>query len=150
MAFKINTFLGTCLLAMIITDSASAQAPQTIKINRAPTVCEDETVVVATGPKSLDGRYAYHVVCHWQTSSEVLRIRLSDGRVSAVTDGNSVWVVQSGRYRGYLIVDRHTYTPNGAQDSYWAVRPDGRRKIKIPNSNENEAAVATWLARHSR
>ena len=81
---------------------------------------------------SADGREVYFLSSAWATSDAVHAVDIKTHQVRYITDGNSLSVLQKGRYRGNLIVNKHKYRPNegGAYDADWLVSPSGR-EIKM-------------------
>jgi hypothetical protein len=63
--------------------------------------------------KSLNGTFGYFLSERRATSDEVNQINLVDGTVRFVIDGNSIQVIRSGKFAGYLLVARHRYRTEG-------------------------------------
>ena len=100
---------------------------------------------------SLDGGFRYEEVTRWATSDDIIQVRVSNGRRREVIDGNSLAVIRDGPWRGYLLVQRHVYHPQGGSyDPVDVVRPDGKVMLEVPGSSddENSSAVALWLVDH--
>lgn len=63
----------------------------------------------------------------WVTSHAVHRLDFRTGEVSFVCPGNSLHVVASGDFTGYLVVQQHRYFwGGGSYDWYWLVTPEGK------------------------
>ena len=68
-----------------------------------------------------------------------------------IIDGNSLAVIRNGPYRGMLLVSRHMYRPApefGAYEPTFVIRPDGKQVLKVPGSDDDDAAVERWLRKH--
>jgi hypothetical protein len=62
-----------------------------------------------------------------ETSCAVNVINVDGTGENFVTDGNSLYVIQSGELEGNLIIERHKYFRWGpAYDLAWMVSPDGK------------------------
>ena len=81
---------------------------------------------------SADGREVYFLSSAWATSDAVHAVDIKTHTVRYVTDGSTLRVLATGRYRGDLVVNKHKYRPNegGAYDADWLVTPAGR-EIKL-------------------
>ncbi len=104
------------------------------------------------GVPSLDGGYVYRIVPRSAMTGEVVQVRVADGRTRNVIDGNSVEVIRSGPYRGYLLVERYRYIQEtGAQVPTDVVRPDGNLFTTLPgcegggDSDDEQQCVEAWL-----
>jgi hypothetical protein len=96
--------------------------------------------------KSLDGGYLYQQLCYAPTTDLIIQIRVADGVRRSVGPGNSLMVIRSGEYRGYLLLERHKYhAEGGSYDATFVVRPDGKEMLEVPKSADNRAAVEEWL-----
>ena len=95
---------------------------------------------------SPDGRVVYFMSAGWVTSSGIHAIGVDGGALHFVTDGNSLEVIRSGKYRGYLIVNKHDYNDQGAYDAFWLVSPSGQ---KIQNIGENDVDVSSFKSRNN-
>lgn len=97
---------------------------------------------------SLDGGFVYLMAQAWTTSDAVHQVRIADGREKFVIDGNSLSVLRTGPYRGYLLVQRHKYHDGGgAYDPTVVVRPDGHAMLQVPGTEDDDSdeAVSRWL-----
>ena len=78
---------------------------------------------------SPDGRKIYFMSVGWVTSGAVHVVDVQSRRESFVSPGNTLEVIQRGKYRGYLIVQEHKYffgAKVGSYDHYWLLTPNGR------------------------
>jgi dipeptidyl aminopeptidase/acylaminoacyl peptidase len=78
---------------------------------------------------STDGRKIYFMSVGWVTSGAVHVVDIQSKRESFVSPGNTLEVIQKGKYRGYLIVQEHKYffgAKAGSYDHYWLLTPNGR------------------------
>jgi hypothetical protein len=97
---------------------------------------------------SLDGGYLYLLVNRYAVSGEIIQVRKSDGLTRDVIDGNSLAVIRSGPYRGYLLVQRHRYRPEGGSyNPTFIVRPDGKELHQVPGTeaDDGENHSGAWL-----
>ena len=92
------------------------------------------------GPRfSPDGRRVYFRSAAWATSDAVHVLDLSTGSERVLVAGNSLEVVPSGEYAGFLIVSQHRYfLAGGSYDWYWLFSPDGQEVDPI---GETESAL---------
>lgn len=77
---------------------------------------------------SPDGRKIYFMSAGWVTSGAVHVVEIQSKRESFVSPGNTLEVIQKGKYRGYLIVQQHKYFVGakvGSYDDYWLLTPTG-------------------------
>ncbi len=94
---------------------------------------------------SLDGRSVYFNTAAWVTSGAIHRLDAGQTQPVFITDGDSIDLVDKGKYAGHLIVFKHKYRKNGgANDAYWLVSPQGREVRRI---GADEAAVQDFLRR---
>ncbi len=98
---------------------------------------------------SLEGGFIYVLADAWVTSAAVHQVNLKTGQEHYVIDANSLAVIRSGPYRGYLLVNRHRYYPKGGSyDPTFVVRPDAKVAFAIPGSEDRDEAVTAWLRKH--
>lgn len=98
---------------------------------------------------SLEGGYLYAEISRWPTSNAIVQFSLSRAEGRLVIDGNGLRVMRSGPWRGFLLVSRHQYKPEGGSyDPVFVVRPDGHVQMMVPGTDVDEtgAAVARWLS----
>lgn len=87
---------------------------------------------------SPDGRTVYFRSPQWATSNEIRAINIATKRVRAVCPGNTLEVIQKGRYVGKLIVQLPKYfLGRGTYDFYWLLHPDGREIDAIGDSEQS-------------
>ena len=73
------------------------------------------------------GKKIYFITSAWVTSGAVHCINIDGTEEHFVTDGNTLLVVDRGRYKGNLIVNKHKYfLLGGSYDWYWMVTPEGK------------------------
>lgn len=90
---------------------------------------------------SLDGTAVYFNCAAWATSGAIHRIELTTQQTHFMTDGDSLDLVPSGKYQGYLIVYKHKYRKSGgANDAYWLVSPLGK-EIRRIGTEENHVTA---------
>ena len=87
---------------------------------------------------SLDGKAVYFLTHAWATSNAVHVIDLETNKQWFITDGNSLALVPSGNYRGYLITQKHRYHEGGGSyDDYWLVSPKGETIKSLGEDQEH-------------
>jgi dipeptidyl aminopeptidase/acylaminoacyl peptidase len=77
---------------------------------------------------SPDGQRIYFLSAGWVTSGAVHVVDIQSRTESFVSPGNTLEVIQKGKYRGYLIVQEHKYFVGakvGSYDDYWLLTPSG-------------------------
>jgi hypothetical protein len=84
---------------------------------------------------SLDSRTLYFETSAWTTSGAIHAVNINGKYTRFVTDGGNLRVVQSGPYKGDLIINQHRYrfegdTPLGSYDWDWLFTPTGKQ-IKL-------------------
>ena len=83
---------------------------------------------------SPDGRRIYFMSVGWVTSGAVHVVDIQSKRESFVSPGNTLDVIQKGKYRGYLIAQKHKYffgAKVGSYDHYWLLTPNGKEIRRI-------------------
>jgi Tol biopolymer transport system component len=92
---------------------------------------------------SLDGKAIYFLTTAWATSDAVHSIDLNTYKQHFVTDGNSLELVPSGKYKGYLIVSEHKYhKEGGSYEDFWLVSPKGKA---IKSLGEEQEQVDAFI-----
>ena len=95
---------------------------------------------------SPDGGLVYILVYGWGETHAVHEVNVATGAHRFVADANSLAVIRSGRYAGYLLVKRRVEREGqGAHEPTFVVRPDGGESILVPGSGEDETAVERWM-----
>lgn len=93
---------------------------------------------------SPDGSRVYFLSAAWATSGAVHAVDVSTGAERFIAPGNSLEVIPSGDYAGFLLVSQHRYfLAGGSYDWYWLVSPEGR---EIDPVGEDEAALEEFRA----
>lgn len=86
---------------------------------------------------ALNSNAVYFMSAAWVTSNAIHIIDLNTHEQHFVTDGNSLELVPSGKYKGYLIVSKHKYHKGGGSyDDYWLVSPQGKEIKSLGDSEE--------------
>lgn len=92
---------------------------------------------------SLDGKAVYFLSAAWAISNAVHVVDLTTHKQHFVTDGNSLELVPTGKYKGYLIVSKHKYHQGGGSyEDFWLVSPKGKA---IKSLGEEEERVNAFL-----
>jgi hypothetical protein len=84
---------------------------------------------------SPDSKTLYFETSAWVTSGAVHAVNVHGKHLRFVTDGSELHVVQSGSYKGDLIINQHRYrfrgdTPLGSYNWDWLFTPTGKQ-IKL-------------------
>jgi dipeptidyl aminopeptidase/acylaminoacyl peptidase len=120
-----------------------------------PAKARTETLAAMWKPQfSLDGGLIYVMAEAWQTSSALHQVNVKTGAHRYVTDGDLMFVLQNGRYRGSLMMMKHVYVGGKnphAYDAAFVVGPDGKQKFMIPGSDkdEGEKSIPLWLRKNA-
>lgn len=99
--------------------------------------------IAVSGVFSLDGGYVYVNADAWTTSNAVHQIEVATGKRRFVIDGSVLALIRTGRYRGYLLVQRHMYygPPNhGSYNPVYVIRPDAKEVFPVPGSDNDHGA----------
>lgn len=104
---------------------------------------------------SLDGGFVYVESEAWVTSPAIHQVNVKTGVHKFVTAGALWQVIRAGKYRGYLLVQKHEYHPGpdyGSFNPVYIVRPDGKWSKRVPGSDKDdgENSVDAWLAKNAR
>lgn len=112
---------------------------------RAAEVARDMLAALQAPRFSPDGRRIYFLSAAWATSGAVHVLDVATGRERFLVAGNSLDVVPSGEYAGFLVVSQHRYLPaGGSYDAYWLFTPDGEEARSI---GEDERALEAFRRR---
>ena len=88
---------------------------------------------------SVAGDRLYFLSAGWMTSDALHVLDLSTGKQKYLVDGNSVFVIPTGRYAGHLIVEqRHYLEEGGASNYYWLLTPAGK-EVKMAGKTWKQA-----------
>ena len=97
---------------------------------------------------SPDGRRIYVMGGAWATSGTVWIVNRDGSNPHFVIDANDLFVVPTGKYRGHLVVLRHTYFKEaGSAELLFLVRPDGHVVALIdalPRGARLSTPVTRW------
>lgn len=97
---------------------------------------------------SLNGGFVYRVEPHAATSGQIVQTKLATGTRRVVIDGTMVKVIRTGRYAGYLMVQRHGYRPQGGSfDAIWVVRPDVREVFMVPGTDTDDTNARNTISK---
>ena len=78
---------------------------------------------------SPDGNRIYFRTDAWSTSGAIHSVNMDGTNEHFVVAGNSLEVINSGRFKGDLIVQQHRYFAGcGSYDWFWLFSPDGGKK----------------------
>ncbi len=92
---------------------------------------------------ALNGKAVYFLSAAWATSNAVHVFDLTTNKQHFVTDGNSLELVPSGKYKGYLIVSEHRYHKSGGSyEDFWLVSPQGKA---IKSLGEEQEQVDAFI-----
>jgi Tol biopolymer transport system component len=92
---------------------------------------------------ALNGKAVYFLSAAWVTSNAIHKVDLTTNKQHFVTDGNSLKLVPSGKYKGYLIVSKHKYHKDGGSyEDFWLVSPEGKA---IKSLGEEEERVNAFI-----
>lgn len=90
---------------------------------------------------SLDGTAVYFNCAAWVTSGAIHRFEFTTQQTHFVTDGDSLDLVPTGKYQGYLLVYKHKYRKlGGSNDAYWLVSPLGKEIRRIGTEEKHVTA----------
>ena len=80
---------------------------------------------------SLDSKTLYFETSAWVTSGAVHAVNIDEKNERFVTDGTELQIVQTGSYKGDLIVSQHRYHDKGGSYNWdWLFTPAGKQ-IKL-------------------
>jgi hypothetical protein len=86
---------------------------------------------------SPDNKYLYFMTAAWATSDAIHRVDLTTKKEQFISAGNTLMVIQNGRYKGYIVTSKHKYyNGGGSYDFYWLLTPDGDEINSIGESSE--------------
>ena len=88
---------------------------------------------------ALNGKAVYFQTVTWVTSNAIHIFDLSTNKQHFVTDGNSLELIPTGKYKGYLIISQHRYYKTGdggSYDDFWLVSPKGKAIKSLGDSQE--------------
>ncbi|HEU0013740.1 MAG TPA: hypothetical protein VFQ45_08655 [Longimicrobium sp.] len=96
---------------------------------------------------SPDGGTIYFLSEAWVTSAAVHAVDVASGSERFVAPGNSLHVVQRGKYAGHLVVSQHRYWQGGGSyDWPWLVTPEGKALRPLLHEEPGEAELGAALA----
>lgn len=145
---------GDARSSLWIADIASGKSRKLLASKPAEGMTK--TLAAVSKPEfSLNGGFVYVESDAWVTSPAIHQVNVKTGGHKYVTDGWLLFVIRSGQYRGYLMVQKHKYHPApdyGAYNPVYVVRPDGKWSMLVPGSDvdEGEKSVDAWMAKHAK
>ena len=108
--------------------------------------CDSPTLLAQA--VSEDRKMVFQEVCRWVTSNFIVSVDLATGERRAVSAGSGLQIITEGPARGYLLVSRHEYWPQGGSyDPTYVVAPNGETAMMVPGTDgdDPEGALASWL-----
>ncbi len=124
----VQTSLGDAEATELWLVNSDGKAPELLVTGRED---EDPKKCLAdfSSPQfSPDGRRIFFMSVGWVTSGAVHVVDIQTKRESFLSPGNTLEVIQRGKYRGYLIVQEHKYffrNKVGSYDDYWLLTSTG-------------------------
>jgi hypothetical protein len=96
---------------------------------------------------ALNSKAVYFQSAAWAVSGAIHFIDLTTNKEHFVTDGNSLELVPSGKYKGYLIVTKHKYYKkmDGSYEDFCLVSPKGK---EIKSFGEDPKQVEAFIKAH--
>lgn len=123
-----------------------------------PRDSEGQFINTASPSFSPDQKSIFAVVQTGVVSGEVYRFTLADSTWHGpLIDSNSVEILQSGAFKGYMLVDRHKYIDGGGSyEEFDLASPAGKTVYAIPGTRSDQVdeaarlnAIAQWKAKTS-
>jgi dipeptidyl aminopeptidase/acylaminoacyl peptidase len=87
---------------------------------------------------SPDNRYAYFLIMLSATDNAIVRVDISTGHAEVISNAILYYLIARGRYAGDLVVQKRKEHPQGVDQSFWLVSPQGK-ELGFVGSSENEA-----------
>jgi hypothetical protein len=88
---------------------------------------------------SVVGDRVYFLSQGWMTSDALHVLDVTTGKQKYLADGNSIFVIPSGRYADHLIVEqRHYLEEGGASNDYWLLTAAGK-EVKVTGKTIKQA-----------
>jgi dipeptidyl aminopeptidase/acylaminoacyl peptidase len=93
---------------------------------------------------TLNSKAVYFQSAAWAVSGAIHIIDITSNKEHFVTDGNSLELVPSGKYKGYLIVTKHKYYKkmDGSYEGFSLVSPKGK---EIKSFGEDPKQVDAFI-----
>ena len=142
----INTGAGDVEAKEIWVIDRAGENPQLLVRGRADDDLKKVLAGLSRPQFSPDDRQVFFLSSAYATSDAVHAVTLGTKETAFISDGNSLTVVPSGRYRGYLLVSKHKYRRTGSYDDYWLLTARGREVRRIGGEN----AYRQFLKLHAR
>jgi hypothetical protein len=111
----------------------------------------EKSIAVVNSPQfSPDGKKVYFLSTAWVTSDAVHVVDIGSKVETFMCAGNTIDVISTGKYRGFLVVQKHRYYPReGSYDHYWLVSPKGVEVRQIGDEQDYQRFKAHTVSRHS-
>jgi dipeptidyl aminopeptidase/acylaminoacyl peptidase len=125
----VPTPLGDAEATELWLVDSDGKAPELVVTGREDEDPKKSLADFSSSQFSPDGRRIFFMSVGWVTSGAVHVVDIQTKRESFVSPGNTLEIIQKGRYRGYLIVQEHKYffgSKVGSYDHYWLLTADGR------------------------
>lgn len=104
-------------------------------IRNVSTFNGDDTIYFMTSAWATSN--AIHKVSWEQVINVLKNIPVTIDDIVFVTSGNSLYVIQNGKYAGFIVVNQHKYkNGGGSYDTYVLVSPDGKAIKEIGEYKE--------------
>ncbi|MEY2928132.1 MAG: hypothetical protein RL367_2609 [Pseudomonadota bacterium] len=141
--------MGTSRTSLWIADIATRTSRQLLASTPADAMTENLSAM--SKPQfSPDGSFVYVMAEAWQTSNAIHQVNVKTGQHRFFTDGDLMFILTSGRFRGSLLVMKHVYVTHpepGAYNAVFVYPADTRRSFMIPGSDKDEGdkSLPAWL-----
>jgi hypothetical protein len=101
-------------------------------VEAKPSLKMEEVLAGFSKPQfSSDSKSVYFLSKAWTTSAAIHKVDLHTKKVTFISPGNSLEVIQRGKYTGYLKVNIHRYhRGGGSYDCDYLLTPEGR-EVKV-------------------
>ncbi|WP_148289676.1 hypothetical protein [Ideonella sp. B508-1] len=136
----IDTGIGELEAAEIWTSRSDGSDAKLLLRGRPGKTPQETLAELSEIQFSPDGRQLFFLSAAWTTSGAVHVVQVDSGEEHFVCPGNSLEVIQRGKYAGYLMVRQHRYAMGGGSyDWLWLLTPEG--KDVAPISMDDDAAT---------
>lgn len=143
-ADSVETVLGREEATALWTVGVDGSDPRLRVRGRSSETPSQALALLQSPAFSPDGGRIYFLSAAWATSGAVHALDLSAGAARFIAPGNSLEVIPSGDYAGFLLVSQHrNFLAGGSYDWYWLVTPEGR---EVDPVGEDEAALEEFRA----
>jgi hypothetical protein len=143
-ADSVDTVLGREEATALWTIGVDGSGARMLVRGRSSETPAEALALLQSPAFSRDGSRIYFLSAAWATSGAVHAVEVSSGTARFIAPGNSLEVIPSGDYAGFLLVSQHrNFLAGGSYDWYWLVSPEGR---EIDPVGEDEAALEEFRA----